>query len=95
MKVRYNVTRLIVWKAAIVLYPYVLFRRGKREVSDRLFRHELEHVYQVKRMGWFKFYSTYLWYSLRHGYWNNPYEIEARAMENEPLTDAERALRRN
>ncbi len=43
-----------------------------------LIRHEMCHREQYKRMGVFKFYALYLWYSMRYGYWNNPMEIEAR-----------------
>lgn len=28
------------------------------------------------------FAVRYLWWLARHGYWNNPYEIEARAAEH-------------
>ena len=75
---------------AWVFYPWMLFRDAPEDVSDRLFRHEMEHVYQVKRMGWIRFYVTYLWHLARRGYKNHPYEIEARAVENEPLTTVER-----
>lgn len=77
----------------MVLYPFMLFKRSKEEVTDKLFRHELEHVYQVRRLGWLKFYITYLWYLVTKGYKNNPYELEANARENDPLTEAERALK--
>ena len=61
---------------AIVLYPYVFFRE-KFPPAD-LIKHELVHVKQVQRLGWFKFYFLYLWYSIRYGYENNPFEVEAR-----------------
>lgn len=73
-----------------VIYPYMIFRAHQIDVSDKLFRHEMEHIYQVQREGWWKFYAKYLYYSLRYGYVNNPYEVEARMMENEPLTTIER-----
>lgn len=75
----------------IVLYPFVLFRNGPSE-SRYLFRHELEHVYQVRRDGFFKFYIKYIWYNFKVGYWNNPYEAEARAVQNHPLTEQEQAM---
>lgn len=77
----------------MVLYPWVLFRDPKKFVTDRMFRHEMEHVYQVQNTGWIKFYCLYLWYSLRHGYKQNPFEIEARAVQHRPLTKTERQLK--
>ena len=75
---------------AWVIAPFMFFRPSRVDTSDVLFRHEMEHMYQVCRDGWLKFYVKYLWYSMRYGYLNNPYEVEARAAENEPLTSAER-----
>ena len=76
--------------AAWVIAPYMLFRQPKLEVDDRLFRHEMQHIYQVEKEGWFKFYVKYLYYSIRYGYTRNPYEVEARAHENDKLTTVER-----
>lgn len=49
--------------------------------SPSLVGHELKHVEQYKRMGFFTFLVVYLYYSLKYGYYNNPLEIEARAAE--------------
>lgn len=76
--------------AAWVLYPFIFIRDAKEDCSDRLFRHEMEHVYQVMRDGWWTFYIKYLYRLAKHGYMDNPYEVEARERENEPLTTAER-----
>lgn len=54
--------------------------------NKRLFRHELEHCYQIRREGRLKFYSTYIWYQLKYGYEKNPYEVEAREVEHDALT---------
>lgn len=96
MKLRFKYRFLPFRRLAIggmVLYPFVLFKRSKEDVSDRLFRHELQHVYQVRREGWLKFYLTYLWYQVRYGYSKNPYEVEATSFENDPLTPQERKLK--
>jgi hypothetical protein len=92
IRVRYNCWLVPPGYKAWVLYPWMLFRDAA--ATDRLFRHELEHVYQVRRLGWVRFYATYLWYSLRYGYRNNPFEIEAELAESAPLTAAERELKR-
>ncbi len=43
--------------------------------------HELTHVKQYAQQGIFLFLIKYLWESLKKGYHNNKYEIEARANE--------------
>ena len=76
-----------------VLYPFVLFSQSQNEVSDQLFRHELEHIYQIRRDGFLRFYLTYLYHAIRYGYKNIPYEIEARDKQDNPLTPAEKKLK--
>lgn len=49
--------------------------------SPRLVRHELKHVEQYRRLGYFRFLALYGWYSLYYGYYNNPLEVEAREAE--------------
>lgn len=94
IRIRYHVWFLRrSWIAGITIYPFIFFKRLRLEVTDKLLRHELEHIYQVRREGWIKFYVTYLWFNIRRGYKNNPYELEANAVENYPLTDAERRLK--
>ncbi len=45
-------------------------------------KHELCHVEQFRRHGIFMFLIKYLYQSIRHGYYNNKYEIAARAAES-------------
>lgn len=51
------------------------------EGNERLLRHERCHLQQIERDGRLKFSVRYLYWLARHGYWNNPYEVEARAAE--------------
>jgi len=51
-------------------------------VGSRLMKHELKHVEQMGREGKLVFTVKYLWYAATVGYWDNPYEVEARAAEN-------------
>lgn len=51
------------------------------EQNQRLLRHERCHLEQIERDGRLKFSIRYLYWLARHGYWNNPYEVEARASE--------------
>lgn len=43
-----------------------------------LIRHEMVHVEQIKRLGAWRWTWQYLWGLLRHGYRDNPLEVEAR-----------------
>lgn len=71
------------WAEGMVFGPWVWFR-GK-EVDDRLFRHELQHCYQIERKGRLNFYFNYIRLWFRHGYRNHPYEIEAYMAQTERL----------
>jgi hypothetical protein len=44
-------------------------------------KHELCHIEQFKKHGYIIFLIKYLWESLKKGYYNNKYEIAARAAE--------------
>jgi hypothetical protein len=46
-----------------------------------LLKHELCHVRQYKQQGLIIFLAKYLWYCAKYGYYNNPFEVEARAAE--------------
>ena len=48
-------------------------------------QHELVHVQQFKQHGFMKFLILYAAKSLRNGYHNNKYEIEAREKENDNM----------
>ncbi|HSQ45055.1 MAG TPA: hypothetical protein VLM16_08670 [Ginsengibacter sp.] len=55
--------------------------RGKFLQDEKWVKHEICHLQQFKKHGRFIFIIKYLWESLRHGYYNNKYEIEARRAE--------------
>ncbi len=63
---------------AITIAPFIFH---KVPLSEALKRHELVHIEQVNRLGWVRFYVTYLWYSIKYGYDKNPFEIEAKNRE--------------
>jgi hypothetical protein len=44
-------------------------------------KHELCHIAQFKKYGYFNFIAKYLIESIKHGYYNNKYEVEAREAE--------------
>jgi hypothetical protein len=49
--------------------------------DERWLKHELCHIKQYKENGTILFLIKYLWESIRKGYYNNKYEVEARAAE--------------
>ena len=50
--------------------------------DERWLRHELCHIKQFDTYGYLPFVIKYLWESLRVGYYNNKYEVEARKAEH-------------
>jgi Domain of unknown function (DUF4157) len=60
-----------------------LFGSTKEEfLADECWvNHELCHVKQFREHGYVVFLIKYLWESLRVGYYNNKYEVEAREAE--------------
>ena len=70
--------------AGVALAPWGIYILPEAMHSQRLIRHEQAHWRQYQRMGLLRYYFTYLWGLLRHGYTNHPMEIEARAAEHQP-----------
>jgi hypothetical protein len=50
----------------------------ENEVSPKWRKHEETHKAQFSRLGWVNFIFQYCIESIRHGYKNNKFEIEAR-----------------
>ena len=58
-------------------YPFIFMTTPE---DTELLRHEMVHIEQQKR-GWLiGFYIKYLYYNWKYGYWDNPYEVEARRL---------------
>ena len=49
--------------------------------DEKWVKHELCHVQQFREHGHIIFLIKYLWESIRKGYYNNKYEVAARAAE--------------
>lgn len=48
---------------AITIYPFIFYNTNAesyKEVFEHLQKHEMVHIAQVERLGWFNFYLTYL-----------------------------------
>ena len=59
----------------------VIYMAPGYELHEALLRHERKHLEQMQRDGKLVYSIKYSYWLLRYGYWNNPYEIEARAAE--------------
>jgi hypothetical protein len=59
---------------------------SSQPLDEHCWRHELAHVAQYDWLGLF-FVPLYLWYQARHGYANNPLELEAEARAREGARD--------
>lgn len=69
---------------AIVIGKTIHLHHVSRDVflkDERWVKHEMCHIRQFKQYGFFNFILKYLLESLRHGYFNNKYEVEARNAE--------------
>lgn len=68
--------------SAVTLRRTIVLHPGA-PLTERLLQHELAHVRQW-RADPLLFPLRYAWAHLRHGYRDNPYEVEARAAESAP-----------
>ena len=71
-------------RVAMVLGKTIhLFHTSKEEFlqDENWVKHELCHIRQFRQHGYLGFIAKYLWESIRRGYHNNRFEVEARAAE--------------
>jgi hypothetical protein len=81
--------RIAAWKlnvasVAIVVGRTIHLHNVSKESflkNRRWVKHELCHVRQYKHYGNWAFIAKYLWESVRKGYYNNKFEVEARSAE--------------
>ena len=69
---------------AIVIGKTIHLHRVSKEdflKNEKWVKHEMCHIRQFEKYGHFTFIIIYLWESIKHGYFNNKYEIEARSAE--------------
>ena len=61
----------------LTLGHWLLVREDSKDLAY-VIQHERVHWAQwQKEGGYFRWLAKYLWYTLRHGYEANPYEVEA------------------
>lgn len=51
--------------------------------DNKWVQHEMCHINQFKKYGFFNFILKYLWESIKNGYHDNKFEAEARKAEDE------------
>ena len=85
------IARIAAWKlgskqVAIVIGRTIhLHNTNKSDFLSniRWMRHEAAHLHQFKQYGFLSFLIRYVFESLKSGYQNNKYEIEARSAEKD------------
>ena len=65
------------YQGYMTLFGTVYIKEGFKD-NQMLLAHEQAHVVQFEKQGALRFNVMYLYYQLTVGYWDNPYEIEAR-----------------
>jgi hypothetical protein len=65
-----------------VYTPWGIFLTPKYFNNRALRRHEICHWLQRRRDGFIPYWVKTFWYLARYGYWNSPYEVEARKAMN-------------
>lgn len=87
MKVIYNSSIPGIFGAnGLTLYPYIFISvRSTDTRAPTILSHEMVHIDQVKRYGFFKFYMLYLVYYIRYGYKEHPFEKEAYEKQINPV----------
>lgn len=86
-----NFIAKIINVGAITLYPYILFSIDRATAEKyKIIEHEMIHVRQVRKLGWLKFYVSYIYLYFKNlwKYHNgsmayNHIEYEVEAYENQ------------
>ena len=78
--------------SGITIYPFIIYRGKKEDVSPVLHNHELIHIRQQEELWIVGFYLLYVYYWLKNflyyqhsavAYYNIPFEIEAYKNQND------------
>lgn len=85
------------WADAQVLVRNTIYVKGGTRVTVGLIAHELVHVDQLNRYGWWKYALQYARNHMKYGYVLNPMEREANRLSRDPrmLTRAREVLAAN
>lgn len=83
--------KLAAWKLNAASVAFVLgstihlYKVSRQEFlsNETWLRHELCHIRQFRQHGFLPFIIKYVWESIKHGYYANKYEAEARHAEQD------------
>jgi hypothetical protein len=64
-----------------IAMPWSIYVLPGRINDERLIRHERRHIEQMAEDGVVTWFVCAAWYLFVYGYWNSPYEIDARKAE--------------
>ena len=90
-----HLARLAAWKlnarsVAIVFGSTIHLWKVDKETflqNRRWLAHEIEHIRQYQRLGFLGFLWQYIMESIRNGYQNNCFEVEARKAEDQAIPE--------
>lgn len=79
---KYNIVRVLFLMGYVAFtcpFNKKVYYKNKEILNNKLIKaHEEVHLKQIDENGKIKFSLKYIYYLLRYGYKNNPYEVEAR-----------------
>lgn len=65
---------------AATIPPFGTFIEARYKKNRLIVKHEMVHWYQYRRMGFWGFYTTYLYEYIKYGRKYGPMEVEARRL---------------
>ena len=85
MRIIYNNLIPFPGYSAMMLFGVIFARKKYKPLSTSTINHEAIHDAQARDChGYFFYYLRCLWQWIRHGYRNNPFEVEAYDNERNP-----------
>jgi ABC-type polysaccharide transport system permease subunit len=89
--VAYIAAKILQAKQIAIVFGKTIYLHNTSKVAflndKQWLRHELKHIQQYKHLGFINFLILYLLETIKHGYYNNKFEIEARDAENDISLD--------
>jgi hypothetical protein len=78
------ILRRVLHNVAFVGPGFIVYATKEAAQDESVRKHELQHLVQQAREGQWRFWIKYVYWLFRRGYWNHPYEVDARAAEVSP-----------
>lgn len=71
-------------RGVTITFGHRVYSNSRNPFAIALIRHELEHVRQYERHGWFGFLARYGMQLALYGYMDAPFEVDARRASHAP-----------